>query len=159
MVIGGGILALVLASTCPLCSSGLIVLDEGMVQPLPMPAFVSFLASTWPLPAPAPTNAVFGEEGGHCWITLHTSPPATLAEEVLTLGVDLGKADRVVSAVDEETVIVDIIPPATTWDEWEGGSTTKGHSSSPRSRKASNPARFGLIEVGKGIPGDLERKG
>ena len=85
----------------------LIALDEGMDWPLQMPAFVSLLASTWPLPTPAPTNAVFGEESGCCWITLCTSLPVTLAEEVLTeeeliLGVKLGKADRVVSTVDEE---------------------------------------------------------
>ena len=158
MVMGRGISALVLASMCPLCSSCLIALDEGMDWPLPMPAFMSFLASTWPLPTPALINALFGEESGHCWITLHTLP-VTLAEEVLTLGVDLGEADRVVSAVDKETIIVGIIPPTTTQDEWEGDSTTKGHSSSPRSSKASKPARFRLVEVGKGIPGDWERKG
>ena len=140
-------------------SSGLIALDEGTDWPLPMPAFTSFLASSWPLPTPAPINAVFGEESGHCWITLCTSPPTTLAEEVLTLGVNLGEADRIVSGVDEETVIVGIIPPATTQDEWEGDSTTKVHSSLPRSNKASKPARFGLIEVGKGIPGNWGRKG
>ena len=139
MVMGGGISTLVLASACPLSSSGLIALDEGMDWPLSMPAFMSFLASTWPLPTPAfmsflagtwplltpaPINAAFGEESGHCWITLHTSLPVTLAEEVLTeevltLGVDLGEADRVVSTADEETIIVGIILPATTWDEWE----------------------------------------
>ena len=78
---------------------------------------------------------------------------------MLTLGVDLGEADRIVSAVDEETVIVGIIPPTTTWDEWEGDSTTKGHSSLPRSSKASKPGRFGLIEVGKGVPGNWGRNG
>ena len=114
MVIGRGISALVLASTCLRCSSGPIALDEGMDQPLPMPAFMSFLAITLPQPAPAPTNTIFSEVSGHCWITLCTSPPATLAEEVITLGVDLGEADRVVSAADKETVIVDIIPPVTT---------------------------------------------
>ena len=159
MVMGRGIFALVLVSVCPPRSSGLVALDEGMDQPLPMPAFTSFLASTWPLPTPAPINALFGEESGCCWITLCTSPPATLAEEVLTLGVDLGEADRIVSAVDEETIIVGIILPATTWDEWEGDSTTKGHSSLPRSSEASKPARSGLIEVGKGVPGNWGRKG
>ena len=156
---GGGIFTLVLVSMCPLCSSGLIALGKGMDWPLPTPAFMSFLASTWPLPIPAPINTVFGEESGCCWITLHTSPPVTLAEEVLTLGVNLGEADRVVSTADEETLIVGIIPPTTTQDEQEGDSTTKGHSSLARSSKASKPARFGLIEVGKGIPGDWERKG
>ena len=123
---GQGISALVLASTCLLCSSGPIALDEGMDQPLPTPAFVSFLASTWPQPTPAPINAVFGEESGNCWITLCTSPPATLAEEVLTLGVNLGKADRVVSTADEETIMVGIILPTTTHNGQEGGCTTKG---------------------------------
>ena len=158
MVMGGGMSALVLMSTYLWHSSGPVALDEGTDWSVPMPAFMSFLASTWPLPTPAPINTVFGEVSGCCWITLHTST-ATLAEEVLTLGVNLGEADRVVSTVDKETIIVGIIPPATTRDEWEGGSTTKGHSSLPRSSKAGKPARFGLIEVGKGIPGDWERKG
>ena len=114
-----------------------------------MPAFTSFLASTWPLPTPAPINAAFGEESGCCWITLHTSLPVTLAEEVLTeevltLGVNLGEADRVISTADE-TIIVGIIPPTTTRDEQEGDSTTKGHSPSPRSSKAGKPAGFWLV--------------
>ena len=157
MVTGRGISALVLASACPLCSSCFFSFDEGMDWPLPTPTFVSFLASTWPLPTPAPINALFGEECGHHWITLCTSP-ATLAQEVLTLGVILGEADRVVSAADEETVIVGVIPPATTWDEQEGDSTTKGHSSSPSLGRASKSTRFGLVEVGKGVPGDWEGK-
>ena len=77
---------------------------------------MSFLASTWPGPTPAPINAAFGKEGGCCWITLHTSPLATLAGEVPTLGVSLGKADKIVSAADEETVMVGIILPTTTQD-------------------------------------------
>ena len=159
MVMGGEMSALVLTSVYLWCSSVPVALDKGTDPPLPKPAFVSFFTSAWPLPTPAPINAVFGEVSGCCWITLCTSPPATLEEEVLTLGVNLGKADRVVSTVDEETVIVGIIPPTTTQDEWEGGSTTKGHSSLPRSSKASKPARFRLIEIGKDIPGDWERKG
>ena len=159
MVMGGGISALVLASTCPLYSSCFFAFDEGMDWPLPMPTFVSFLAGTWPLPTPAPINTLFEEECGCCQITLHTSPPATLVQEVLTLGVILGKTDRVVSAADEETVTVSIIPPATTQDKWEGDPTTKGCSSLPRFGKASKPTRFGLVEVGKGVPGDWERKG
>ena len=67
-----------------------------------MPALMNFLAIILPQPTPAPINAIFGEASGCCWITLRTSPPATLVEEVLTLGVDLGEADRVVSTVDEE---------------------------------------------------------
>ena len=55
------------------------------------------------------------------WVGAVGSPsthfPATLAEEVLTLGVDLDEAEGVVSATDEETVIVGIIPPVTTQDE------------------------------------------
>ena len=78
---------------------------------------------------------------------------------MLTLGVDLGEADRVVSTADEETVIVGIIPPTTSRDEWEGGPTTKGHSSLSRPSKASEPTSFGLLEVGKGVPGDRERNG
>ena len=139
-------------------SSGPIALDEGTDWPLPMSTFMSFLAITSPQPTLALTNTVFGEVSGHCWITLHTSLPAALAEEVLTLGVDLGEADRVVSTTDKETVIVGIIPPATTQDEWEGGSTTKGHSSS-MSSKASKSTNLRLIEVGKNVPGDCERKG
>ena len=112
-----------------------------------------------PQPTPAPINTVFGEVSGHCWITLHTSPPSVLAEEVLILGVNLGKADRVVSATDEETVMVGIVLPTTTWDEREGGPTTKGHSSLSMSSKASKSTRLVLIEVGKSISGDCVRKG
>ena len=158
MAMGQGISTLVLASMCLLHSSGPVALDEGMDWSLPTPAFMSFLASTWPQPNLAPINAVFGEESGQFWITLHTSP-VTLAEEVLTLGVDLGEADRVVSAADEETFMVGIIPSTTTHDGWEGGFTTKGCSSSPRCGKAGKPATFGLIEVGNGVPGDWEKRG
>ena len=105
---------------------------------------MSFLASIWPLPTPAPANTLFGEECGCCRITLHTSLPATLAQEVWTLGAIVGKADRVVSAADEETVTVGIIPPTTTQDEQEGDSTTKGHSSLLSPDKADKPATFGL---------------
>ena len=51
-----------------------------------------------PLPTPAPANVLFGDEGGCCHITLCTSPPVTLLEEVLILGAILGDEDRVVSA-------------------------------------------------------------
>ena len=154
MVMGRGVLALVLASIHPLWSSDVVALDEGMNRPLPMPAFMSFWACTWPLPTPAPINMAFGEEGGCCWITLHTSPLATLAEEVLTLGVGLSEADKFVSAADEETIMVGIILPATTWDGGEGGSTTKGCSCSPSPAKAGKPATFGLTGVGNGVTGD-----
>ena len=156
---GRGKSALVPISTYLLHSSGPIALDEGMDRPLPMPTFASFLAITLAQPTPAPINTIFGEVSGCCWITLWTSPPATLAEEVLTLGVDLGKADRVVSTADKETVIVGIVPPTTTQDEREGGSTTKGHSSLSMSSKAGKSTRLRLIEVGKSIPGDHKRKG
>ena len=79
---------------------------------------MSLLANPWPLPTPAPANTLFGEECRCCQITLCTSLPATLAQEVLTLGAVVGEADRVISAADEETVTVGIIPPATTQDEW-----------------------------------------
>ena len=45
------------------------------------------------------------------------SLPATLAQEVLTLGAIVGEADRVISAAEEETVTEGILPPATTRDE------------------------------------------
>ena len=120
---------------------------------------MSFLAITLPQPTPAPINAVFGEADWCCWINLCTSPPVVLAEEVLILGVNLGETDRVVSATDEETVMVGIIPPMTTQDEQEGGPTTKGHSSSSMSSKAGKSARLILMEVGRSVPGDCMRKG
>ena len=119
---------------------------------------MSLLANSWPLPTPAPANTLFWEECGHCQITLCTSLPATLAQEVLTLGTVVGEADRVVSAADEETVTVGIIPPATTQDEWEGDPTTKRHSSSLHPDKAGKPATFGLSGVENDIPDDWERK-
>ena len=76
---------------------------------------MGFLAD--PLLTPAPANALFGEECGHCWITLHTSPPVTLAQEVLTLGAIMGEANRVVSTAEEDTVTMGILPPVTTQDE------------------------------------------
>ena len=79
---------------------------------------------------------------------------------MLTLGLNLGEADRVVSATDEETVIVGTVPPVTTQDEWAGGSTTKGgHSSFSVSSKAGRSARLGLMDMERNIPGDSERKG
>ena len=114
---GGGRLAPVWASVCLLPSSGLLTCGEGMDWPLPTLASMSFFASIWPLPTLAPANTLFGEECGHSQITLCTSPPVTLAQEVLTLGAIVGEADRVISAADEETVTVGILPPATTWDE------------------------------------------
>ena len=78
---------------------------EGVDHPLPAPLALSasMPANPWPLPvlhlaglltAPLPTpllaNALFGEEAGFCRITLCTSPPVTLLEEVLILGAVLG---------------------------------------------------------------------
>ena len=114
----GGKSALTPASTyllSPSCSLG--TLDEGPGQPLPMPAtFPSFLAITWPHPTLDLTKAVFTEVDGRCWITLCTSLSAVLVVEVLIWGLDLSEADRVVSAPDEETVMVGTIPPITMWD-------------------------------------------
>ena len=54
------------------------------------------------------------------------SPCVTLPQEVLILGAILGDADRVVSAVAEDTVTVGILPSATTQDERDGDPTTNG---------------------------------
>ena len=145
MVMGGGRLASVQVSAClPLCS-GLLTGGKGVDCPLPMlvpqsfpanvwplllPVLVSILANTWlqpplaliglladPLPTPASANDLFGDECGHWQITLCTSPPVTLAQEVLTLGAIMGEATRVVSMAEEETVTMGILPPTTTWDE------------------------------------------
>ena len=45
------------------------------------------------------------------------SPCGTLPQEVLILGAILDDADRVVSAVAEDTVTVGILPSSTTQDE------------------------------------------
>ena len=83
--------------------------------PLPPLTLAGFLAD--PLPTPAPANTLFGEDCGHCWITLCTSPPVTLPQEVLILGAVIGDANRVVSTAAEDTVTVGIFPPTTTQDE------------------------------------------
>ena len=57
--------------------------------PLPVLCLVGLLAA--PLPTPLPANALFGEEAGFCHITLHTSPPVMLLEEVLILGGCIGQ--------------------------------------------------------------------
>ena len=114
---------------------------------------------TLPHPTPAQTNVLFAEVGGCCWITLHTSLPTVLVEEVLTLGLDLGEADRVVSAADEEMVIVGTIPPITTWDEWVGGSTTKGGGSSLSiSSRPGRSAKLRSRDVERSVSGDCDRK-
>ena len=170
---GRGILALVWVFACLPFSSGLLTGGEGTdchlpllapanfpanIWPLPLPVSVSILANTWPqpplalmgfladpLPTPAPANTLFGDECGHWQITLHTSPPVTLAQEVLTLGAIMGEADRVVSAAEEDTVTMGILPPTTTWDEWDRDPTTKGHSSPLSPGKADKPAIPGLV--------------
>ena len=161
----GGNSALTPASTyllSPSCAPvSLGMLDEGPGQSLPMPAhFLSFLAITWPCLTLALTKAVFTEVDSHCWITLHKSWLAVLVVEVLTQGLDLGKADRVISAPDEEMVTVGTVPPVTMWDEWEGGSTTKGDdSSSSSSNRDGRSARLGQKEVERSISDDCDRKG
>ena len=156
ITVGGGKFALtstsmyLLSPPCSLVSFGM--LDEG-------PIFPSFLAMTLPHPTPAQTNALFAEVGGCCWITLHTSLPTVLVEEVLTLGLELGKADRVVSTADEEMVIVGTIPPITMQDEWAGGSTTKGGgSSSSLSSRPGRSAKLRPRDVERSVSGDCDRK-
>ena len=106
---------------------------KGMDRPLPAPfppLSTSMLANPWPLlvlrlagllvdplPTPTPANALLGDEVGCCHITLRTSSPVTLLEEVLILGAILGDEDRVVSAAEEDTVTVGTLPPTTTLDE------------------------------------------
>ena len=184
MVMGGGRLASVWVSVClPLCS-GLLTGGEGADCPLPMlvppsfpadvwplllPVLVSILANTWPqpplalmglladpFPTPAPANALFRDECGFWWITLHTSPPVTLPQEVLILGAVLGNADRVVSTVAEDTVTVGILPPATTQDEQDGDPTTKWHSSQLSPGKADKPAIPRLVGVENKSPSGWE---
>ena len=116
--------------------------------PLPVLHLVGFFAD--PLPTPIPANALFGDEVGCCRITLCTSPPVTLLEEVLILGAILGDEDRVVSAAEENTVTVGILSPATTLDERNGGPTTSGHSSSLSPGKFNRPVTHGLMKVGSG---------
>ena len=123
------------------------------------PSFGSFLAMTLPHPTPAQTNALFAELEGCCWITLCTSLPTVLVEEVLTLGLDLGEADRVVSTAEEEMVIVGTIPPITMWDEWAGGSTTKGGSpSSSISSRSGRSTKLRPKDVKRSVSGDCDRK-
>ena len=114
----------------------------------PLPAVCLAGLLTDPLPTPAPANALFGGECGCCQITLHTSPPVTLLQEVLSLGAVLGDEDRVVSAAEEDTVTVGTLPPTTTWDEQDGGPTTSGCSSWLSPGKLDRPVMHGLVEVG-----------
>ena len=64
----------------------------------------------------------------------------------------------VISAADEETVTVGIIPPTTTRDEQDGDPTTKGCSSLLSPDKADKPATFRLIGVENDAPSGWERK-
>ena len=114
----------------------------------PLPAFclASLLAD--PLPTPAPANVLFGDDGGCCHITLCTSPPVMLLEEVLILGAVLGDEDRVVSAVEEYTVTMGSLPPTTTLDEQDRGPTTSGHSSWLSPGKFDRPVIHRLVEAG-----------
>ena len=115
---------------------------------------MGFLAD--PLPTPAPANVLFGGKCGHCQITLCTSPPVTLPQEVLILGAMSGNADRVVSTVAEDTVTVGILLSATTWDERDGDPTTNGHSSLLSPGKADRPVMPGLVGVENDAPSGWE---
>ena len=78
---------------------------------------------------------------------------------MLTLGLNLGKADRVVSAAEEEMVIVGTVLPITMWDEWAGGSTTKGGGpSSSISRRPGRSPKLRPKDVERSISGDCDRK-
>ena len=124
------------------------------IWPLPLLAVASFFAD--PLPTPAPANDLFGEECGCCQVTRCTSPPATLAQEVLTLGAIVGEANRVISAAEEETVTVGILLPATTRDMQDGDPTTKGWSSPLSPDKPTTP---GLAGMENDALSDWESKG
>ena len=117
-------------------------------NPWPLPVFclVGFLAD--PLPTPILANTLFGEEAGLCCITLCTSPPITLLEEVLILGAILGDEDRVVLAAEGNTVTVGILSPTTTLDERDGDPTTSGCSSTLEPGKFDRPVTHGLTKVG-----------
>ena len=84
------------------------------------------------------------------------SPPITLPQEVLILGAVLGNADRVVSTAAEDTVTMGIFLPATTWDEWDGDPTIKGHSSLLSPGKADKPAIPRLVGVENDAPSGWE---
>ena len=103
------------------------------------------------LPSPTPANALFGNEIGYCHITLCTSPPVTLLEEVLILGAVLGNEDRVVSAAEESTVTVGILSPTTILDGWDRDPTTSGCSSWLNLGRFNRPVTHGLVEVGAKI--------
>ena len=84
------------------------------------------------------------------------SPPITLLQEVLILGAVIGDANRVVSTAEEDTVMMGILPPTTTWDERDGDPTTKGHSSLLSPGKADKPATPRLVGVENDAPSGWE---
>ena len=75
---------------------------------------------------------------------------------MLILGAVLGDADRVVSAVAEDTVTVGILLSATTQDERDRDPTTKGCSSLLSPSKANKPAMLGLVGVENNAPSGWE---
>ena len=87
------------------------------------------------------------------------SPPVMLLQEVLILGAVLGNADRVVSAVAEDTVTVGTLLPATTQDERDREPTTSGHSSWLSPGKLNRPVMDGLVGVKNDAPSGWEVRG
>ena len=170
MTTGGGpdlVQVLVHLSPCSDLPTG----GEGADCPLPMPLApsVSMVANTWPLPVlclmgllaaplptPLPANTLLGEEAGFHCITLHTSPPVMLLEEVLILGAILGDEDRFVLAAEGNTVTICILSPITTLDERDMDPTTSGHSSTLRPGKFDRPVTCGLMNVGSKTSRDWE---
>ena len=84
------------------------------------------------------------------------SPPVMLLQEVLILGAVLGDANRVVSAVAEDTVTVGTLPPTTTQDEQDGDPTTSGCSSWLSPGKPNRPVMDGLVGVINDTPSGWE---
>ena len=67
---------------------------------------------------------------------------------MLSLGAVLGDEDRVVLAVEEDTVTVGTLLPATTQDEQDGDPTTNGRSPWLSPGKLDRPVTHRLVEVG-----------
>ena len=80
------------------------------------------------------------------------SPCGMLPQEVLILGAISDNADRVVSAVAEDTVTVGILPSTTTWDERDGDPATSGHSSLLSPGKVDRPVMHRLVGVKNDTP-------
>ena len=72
----------------------------------------------------------------------------TLLEEVLTLGAVVGDEDRVVSAVDANTVTICIFSPVTTLVKRDVDPTTSGCSSTLGPSRFDRLVTHGLVEVG-----------